>query len=163
MSAIAYGRQTPGAAGFGAEAGRRSRVRLVRRLEPGHPHLKGGGIDYENVVALQGGSRIGDDVGQRQKEPVVGASSVELTGQQLTDSFSAGQRTADRESPLPPGHRGCHRYRRDRDVVVGVHFGGKAVDVDDPRAAAGIDTGGGRTPATRKPTATMASLISLRA
>ena len=27
----------------------------------------------------------------------------------------------------------------DRDVVVGVHFGGKAVEVDDPRVAAWID------------------------
>ena len=121
-----------------------ARVRLVRRVEPGHPHLQGARIDKDNIIALQRCSCVGDDAGRREREPVVSAASVELARQQFTDPL------ATRRGWVIASHRCRQRIKAaadigvqpDCDVVVGIHFGGKAVDMDDPRVAARIDTDG---------------------
>ena len=97
--------------------GDQARVRLVRRVEPGHPHLQGARIDEDNIVALQRCSRIGDNAGRCQREPGVGVASVELTRQKLTDPL------ATRRGWVIASHRCRQRIKAAAILVRGYGFG----------------------------------------
>src|SRR5690606_1561252 len=124
--------------------GDQQRVRLVGRVQAGHPHLHRAGGGEDDVVAAHGGPDAGHAPAARERVPVVGGALGQLVPQHPADLPAGAVDVEASVHAVGQGVQGAGDVALDADLdrVVLVDLRGELVDVDDLLVGVRVDLGG---------------------